>query len=1211
MKVSRIINWLKMLTTILVTLGISSIIIAVIYIHHYGLPKNIIQLINDELEKKQVYIKCESIKYQLTRGAVLEDVIIYKDAKKLTPILKFDSLNIEFDKSKLLRNEFEIDSAEITDGVLHLNLTPDLEKQTIIKLEEINGEFSFSAKKQIETDKGVSFIYKGIKTTLIGSYLLDGTKKKKNTLEQQKKAAEQYNKFLDIYTLFSFPDNTTPELTIGINGKASKMKNTSLALEVKIPKINYKSIHAKNLLIKGMYKSKLLHLDHLTFDDEKGYFKVQADYSLVTQKGNFQIDSSIDFKTYIREFGSTDFANDVEFSGDTAINANGSIAFTIDDTLKADVKLLGDAKLTKVKYLEAEFDYLGTKFSWRDDSLYLTNLQAFIGESEFNGRLLMNPNEIKFSTNSSLSPQILRPFLKGKSFEKALDRVKMNGNSICNISATGSVNVDDITQWQADGDIYLASIQYKNTKISEAGVNFKLSNQLSIYENPFIAFDHTNYKKQKKYQLADTGNATAESIIVIKNVDTGYRSIRVNNLSGKLWITPVLNMFSSQAAKTFRQMNLQSPVQLNKSQLQIYHKNPTFYTQGELDLKHVKLSGYDLNNSTFNIDLKNGISHIKNIKTQLDYSNYPKEKALDQKTPADITIGSVSIVQNKLATPRKQIKIKDIQGHIWPAPATALFAKKSEQAVEDINFTRPVYSKKSNLTFTKEKGSWTNLFELDCHALAYNGVNATNATGTVAIKKGITTFDNTKLTIDFSNYSKKKSYGGPANGTLQVNHVKIGKNEVYFNGLKGLLWPCQITSMFNKTAGETIHDLNFTSPLNSLGSDMHFSLEENNNITGLLNIGNMQYNKTPLTALKTNISITDNKLTFDKITTTFDHTNDSIRKEFNGPKSSSANANKITYNIKDQIVTIDNLTGKFWPGSAVSLFTKDIAKEVNEFRFTSPPFSTTSGKIDISPSGENTLLNSTLKAGQFTYNFLDEDIPGISANANIRVDSNKIDVTELKLELLGSRTYKGENGKIISPASGNFSYNFSKNTPTYSGEIAINRISLKSIAETFDFESVNKGFLSTLFQFTGDTNGISNLNTKKENSFFIQSANLAKIPLLGPFSKLTSALSKNKNTGYTEISDAKGFYSIKNGKLIITGLEAKSNSLTLSGKGTYNMDSERVDMRFSIQGFKKAINFLELIRPLIQNFPIVQGAMKYKVYGHIEDIKILPDISSN
>jgi len=316
--------------------------------------------------------------------------------------------------------------------------------------------------------------------------------------------------------------------------------------------------------------------------------------------------------------------------------------------------------------------------------------------------------------------------------------------------------------------------------------------------------------------------------------------------------------------------------------------------------------------------------------------------------------------------------------------------------------------------------------------------------------------------------------------------------------------------------------------------------------------------------------------------------------------------------LNTDLLTLNSLSGTFYPGRLISIFQPGGLEEVDEFRFIRPPTSTTSGTLDLRDNSTRTNLTSSLQGSAYRYDFLDEDVKGISILSNIRTTSSTIELYKLRSELLDTKKYYSQELKTtVYPLSGSLKINFAKTIPTYSGTLAINRLSIEALAKTYDFEDVNKGTFSTLFQFYGSGNSVKNLNTTKVNSFHIVKSNITEIPLLGPFSKITSEIgktSKNDRLGYSLIEHASGDYSIKNGKLLVSKISALSSSLSLKGSGTYNLDSERVDMKFSVSGFKKNIILLELVRPIISKFPIIKGSMRYKVYGDLDKLKILPDI---
>jgi len=418
--------------------------------------------------------------------------------------------------------------------------------------------------------------------------------------------------------------------------------------------------------------------------------------------------------------------------------------------------------------------------------------------------------------------------------------------------------------------------------------------------------------------------------------------------------------------------------------------------------------------------------------------------------------------------------------------------------------------------------------------------------------------------------------------------------------------------MFNQDVAKVIQNLDFTSPLTSTGSDMTIEYGDKNLTLGNLNLKDFSYNKTPINSLNLDLSVSDEEVDFSNITANLNVTNNPVRKEFGGSTENTIRANQVVMNLKSDLVKVDSLKGTFWPGSVVSLFLPSVAETLDEFRFRAPPSSNTSGTIDLADKSTRTSLSTTLSSGAFKYNFIDEDIPGFSFSAAIKTTSEYCQLTNIKSELFGARAYKEpSNGSTVYPLSGKFTVYYNKEVPSFNGILAMNKLQISSIADTYDFEDLNEGTFSTLFHFEGDTSGAKKLNTTKETTFKIENANLVDIPLLGPFSKITKALGKTANNnrlGYSKISTANGAYTIKNGELNINNLRAASSSLELAGKGKYNIDTERVDMKFEVKGFNKGISFLEIIKPFIKNFPVIQGVMKYKAYGQLDDLKIRPDL---
>jgi len=1149
--------------TIVIILLLVSLVAGVLYLHSVGLPEPLRLQVIEKLKEKNIHVNFSSLKYKLNKGLVIENPSILEKEGAETPFLNAEELIVNVDKTKLLRGVVELDSVDINNGRLSINPTKDLPNPELLELTGITGRFSVSNDLEIESKDGIALNFEGIRIVLKGSATNTPKEGEPATIEYQELLAKQVREMKKQLRLLKWKSETPPTLTLTANGEISDLKTLRLDLSLVAEDLQYKTVDLHSIKAEGKLDRQLLQIDKLHFVDDKGEFSSQANLSLPSGEANFKVRSTIDLNPFIESFvQSNKYTENIRHSGSNMIEATGRVQLPQmqPDGSYAywDLNVLGSMMLREVACQNVNIDYIGTEFSCRKDSLFLNNLQAIIGEGELNGRLLMGKETIKFSSNSSLPPQLFLPMLQGRGFDRILNEVETKDSSLFNISAKGEIDSNDITKWQAEGDIYIADVSFRDTKISEAVLDFDLTPTTADYSNVSVEFDHSNWHKYITYGGSPKGFARAKNIAMTLDPETKNRGINVKGLEAKVWPAPVVHLFSLKAFPLFNNFHIQAPLTIAETDLNFDLQRPEHHITGLVNLEHTTMSGYDINGATFELDLKKGDTKIKNIEASLDYSSYFKEKKQPEATNGKFSINEVHIIQELEQDRDQLIILNQVSGKFWPAAATALFSPEAAKNIESIDFTAPLESNTSNIVLIQNGTHWTTVLNLDVASLGYGGVPAYNAKSIITIDDGTTVFDDFELEIDYTNYPNRKKHGGSSSYKNTIKKMVLQDGRTTILDLKGTVWPGHIAAAFNPEVAKTLNELDFTSPLDSKGSDLQFDYADKSLFKADLSLGAFSYNSIPFSYAKCNMKQDDNNITISNLSASYSNIGYKMRKTYGGPSTSTVKVKSAVVGLNTDLLTLNSLSGTFYPGRLISIFQPGGLEEVDEFRFIRPPTSTTSAEL---------------------------------------LDTKKYYSQELKT--------------TVYPLSGSLKINFAKTTPTYSGTLAINRLSIEALAKTYDFEDVNKGTFSTLFQFYGSGNSVKNLNTTKVNSFHIVKSNITEIPLLGPFSKITSEIgktSKNDRLGYSLIEHASGDYSIKNGKLLVSKISALSSSLSLKGSGTYNLDSERVDMKFSVSGFKKNIILLELVRPIISKFPIIKGSMRYKVYGDLDKLKILPDI---
>jgi len=199
MKIRRLLNWLKMGCTVLVTLCILGTVGTLAYVHSTGLPEPLKNVLIEKLEEEKLYLSFDSLKYKLNQGIVAENAKVYKSAAKEKVLLSADEIKLNIDKTKLLRKVFELDSVIVDNGKVAMELAPDIPDASDLVIDGINGEFSISKDKKFESADGLSFHFEGIKIVIKGqaweTWETEDPEYPPATLEEQQAKIDQFDTY--------------------------------------------------------------------------------------------------------------------------------------------------------------------------------------------------------------------------------------------------------------------------------------------------------------------------------------------------------------------------------------------------------------------------------------------------------------------------------------------------------------------------------------------------------------------------------------------------------------------------------------------------------------------------------------------------------------------------------------------------------------------------------------------------------------------------------------------------------------------------------------------------------------------------------------------------------------------------------------------------------------------------------------------------------
>lgn len=318
---------------------------------------------------------------------------------------------------------------------------------------------------------------------------------------------------------------------------------------------------------------------------------------------------------------------------------------------------------------------------------------------------------------------------------------------------------------------------------------------------------------------------------------------------------------------------------------------------------------------------------------------------------------------------------------------------------------------------------------------------------------------------------------------------------------------------------------------------------------GFAEIRNFSHNGVPVSYIKGNYKLDRETANFANITATFDYSDYSLRKSFDGPRSGTLTAKSFDFNWAKKSVLIERLRGSAWPAPVMRLFSPKIANHIESYKFHLPPTVSCAGKICWSSDKSNDMrfvvgLNST---GQTDYNFLKEDLPLKNIKGQVTILPNKVQVNSLA-------------GKLF---DGNISgyLHVTPSSSAYSGRFQWDKLKLRGISQTYDIKALDKGTLTGSFTFRGTGSKVSTLNG--HGNIALANGDLFAVPLFGPLSSLIDGVINPLNNQQVLHEQARNFscnFSTKNGVFYSKDLNSMTQSTTFTGEGWIDIKQEILDI---------------------------------------------------
>lgn len=335
------------------------------------------------------------------------------------------------------------------------------------------------------------------------------------------------------------------------------------------------------------------------------------------------------------------------------------------------------------------------------------------------------------------------------------------------------------------------------------------------------------------------------------------------------------------------------------------------------------------------------------------------------------------------------------------------------------------------------------------------------------------------------------------------------------------------------------------------GAKCHVTLEGTSNADersawlykGKASVENMNFRGVPLQSAACDLQLKHQELDFTNGTVIFNYRDYPLRNAFNGKNTGTAEIERIRYDGAEKLVEVVNVRGPFWAAPLVRLFAPKVADDLEAYRFHQPPNIRGSGKVDVTPAGRTSLDIDFDSDSAANYIFLGKEITLSKPSASIGIRNRRVLIDNLKADTF--------NGQVKSR------YDFLGDGKLVS-EMSWTSLAIPELSNTYGFNMKGGGVITGRIGFTMSNRDVTTMNG--DGLLAMEKTELFSVPMFGPLSPVVSTVLNNRNAGFEHAASAFCNFTIRNGILSTRDFNTSTKSLSFSGDGSVNLDTQAFDM---------------------------------------------------
>lgn len=504
--------------------------------------------LQEQLAQQGLHAEFSSVRLSMSRGLVAKNLVIYDAEDQSTVLASAELLEVDIDRSRALRGQWEVRSIDFSNAFLrlpevcaphHLSAlsgTASLCRENSLRIRETSGRLG-------ELDIRLEAILKNFS-------LPDQSHPAEE--DEEKNPLESFIVTLqEEIARWSSSETLPPSLDLYLRGDLEQAGTLEGRFEFTAPRASRYSYAMTDLAVEGLIHRHGLVIEKAYFSDGSGPFSVTGHYDFKSRVAHIEAESGAALDRLLRTGLHLNSLDKLTFTRPPQVVAKGRVYFH--PGAKPDLEITGSLSVEEFRFLGSLWSSLHSDFSLQRGDLYLRDLALTHRDGELTGQLLFQDELVRYRAQSSLPVERYKPFLKeGGVIEAAIAKADFREDSQINLNLVGTIRPSQLTDWSASGTARVENLRYNGIPVLFGQAQFNLTPLQTIYSGVEVDFDLTESHSFRSFGGPESAVVRADSI----RFDRTEKLTIIDHLHGVCWPSTVLGLFlpdvSSYLERTYR-----------------------------------------------------------------------------------------------------------------------------------------------------------------------------------------------------------------------------------------------------------------------------------------------------------------------------------------------------------------------------------------------------------------------------------------------------------------------------------------------------------------------------------------------------------------------------------------------------------------------------------------------------------------------------------